>query len=534
MKKIQIYDTTLRDGSQGEDISFSLEDKLHILNKLDELGVDYVEGGWPGSNSKDIAFFRRAEEMKLKHARLAAFGSTRHPRQGVAHDKNLQALLEANTPVVTIFGKSWDLHVKVALGISLDENLNLIGESVQFLKSKGREVIYDAEHFFDGFKADAEYALATLEAAEGAGADLIVLCDTNGGTMTADLCEAFRAGAARVTRPLGIHTHNDCEMAVANSIAAVQQGAVQVQGTINGYGERCGNANLCSVIPNIELKLGLRAIGRENLKLLTEASHYVSELANLHHRQDLPFVGKSAFAHKGGIHVSAVVKESASYEHIDPALVGNERRVLVSELSGKASVLYKAAELGLEIDQSSPHAKLVVDKLKEMEHYGYQFEGAEGSFEILFDKLVHHTKDFFELDGFRVITEKKGANQPNSEAVIKLRVDGTEEHTAAEGVGPVSALDRALRKSLSTFFPCIGEIRLTDYKVRVLDAKAATDAKVRVLIETTDGHETWGTVGVSENLLEASWRALVDSITYKLKKEYGYGKREAAGGQAGR
>ncbi len=537
MKKIQIYDTTLRDGSQGEDISFSLEDKLHILKKLDDLGVDYVEGGWPGSNSKDIAFFHRAQELKLKHARLTAFGSTRHPRHAVAHDKNLQALLEANTPVVTIFGKSWDLHVKVALGISLDENLNLIRESVAFLKSKGREVIYDAEHFFDGFKADSEYALATLAAAEAAGADTIVLCDTNGGTLTADLVEAFRAGAKHVKRPLGIHTHNDCEMAVANSIAAVQQGAVQVQGTINGYGERCGNANLCSVIPNIELKLGMRAIGRENLKHLTEASHYVSELANLHHRQDLPYVGKSAFAHKGGIHVSAVVKESASYEHIDPAMVGNERRVLVSELSGKASVLYKAAERGLEIDQSAPHAKLVVDKLKEMEHYGYQFEGAEGSFEILFDKLVHHAKEFFDLDGFRVITEKKGANQPYSEAVIKLRVDGTEEHTAAEGVGPVSALDRALRKSLTTFFPCIGEIRLTDYKVRVLDAKAATDAKVRVLIETTDGHETWGTVGVSENLIEASWRALVDSITYKLKKEYGYRKKEvgkSADGQVGR
>jgi 2-isopropylmalate synthase len=344
--------------------------------------------------------------------------------------------------------------------------------------------------------------------------------------LTADLCERFQMASKHVKRPLGIHTHNDCEMAVANSIAAVQQGAVQVQGTINGYGERCGNANLCSVIPNIELKLGLRCIGRENLKHLTEVSHYVSELANLHHRQDLPYVGKSAFAHKGGIHVSAVVKEASSYEHVDPALVGNERRVLVSELSGKSSVIYKAAERGLEIDKSSPDAKLVADKLKEMEHYGYQFEGAEGSFEILFDKLVHHSKEFFELDGFRVITEKKGANQPYSEAVIKLRVDGTEEHTAAEGVGPVSALDRALRKSLTTFFPCIRNIRLTDYKVRVLDAKAATDAKVRVLIETTDGHETWGTVGVSENLIEASWRALVDSITYKLKKEYGY-RRQA-------
>jgi 2-isopropylmalate synthase len=527
MKKIQIYDTTLRDGSQGEDISFSLEDKLHIVRKLDELGVDYVEGGWPGSNNKDIAFFRHAQELKLKHAKLAAFGSTCHPRHSVTHDRNLQALLEANTPVVTIFGKTWDLHVKVALGISLEENLNLIRESVAFLKSKGREVIYDAEHFFDGFNADSAYALRSLKAAEEAGADTIVLCDTNGGTVTADLCEGFRMASKHVKRRLGIHTHNDCEMAVANSIAAVQQGAVQVQGTINGYGERCGNANLCSVIPNIELKLAMRSIGRENLKRLTEVSHYVSELANLHHRQDLPYVGKSAFAHKGGIHVSAVAKEASSYEHVDPAVVGNERRVLVSELSGKSNVIYKAAERGLEIDKSSPDAKLVVDKLKEMEHYGYQFEGAEGSFEILFDKLVHHAKEFFELDGFRVITEKKGASEPYSEAVIKLRVDGTEEHTAAEGVGPVSALDRALRKSLTTFFPCIRNIRLTDYKVRVLDAKAATDAKVRVLIETTDGHETWGTVGVSENLIEASWRALVDSITYKLKKEYGY--RPSAG-----
>jgi 2-isopropylmalate synthase len=531
MKKIQIYDTTLRDGSQGEDISFSLEDKLHIVKKLDDLGVDYVEGGWPGSNSKDIAFFHRAQELKLKHAKLAAFGSTRHPRHSLAHDRNLHALLEANTPVVTIFGKTWDLHVKVALGISLEENLELIRESVAFLKSEGKEVIYDAEHFFDGFKADSSYALATLEVAEEAGADTIVLCDTNGGTLTGDIGERFQVAAKKVKRPLGIHTHNDCEMAVANAIAAVQLGAIQVQGTINGYGERCGNANLCSVIPNVELKLGLHCIGRESLKRLTEVSHYVSELANLHHRQDLPYVGKSAFAHKGGIHVSAVVKEASSYEHVAPEAVGNERRVLVSELSGKSNVIYKAAERGLEIDKSSPDAKLVVDKLKEMEHYGYQFEGAEGSFEILFDKLVHHAKEFFELDGFRVITEKKGAHQPYSEAVIKLRVDGTEEHTAAEGVGPVSALDRALRKSLTTFFPCIRNIRLTDYKVRVLDAKAATDAKVRVLIETTDGHETWGTVGVSENLIEASWRALVDSITYKLKKEYGY-RRQASGARA--
>ncbi len=528
MKKIQIYDTTLRDGSQGENISFSLEDKLHIVRKLDELGVDYIEGGWPGSNSKDIELFHHGRELKLKHAKLAAFGSTRHPRHSVAHDPNIQALIEAHTPVVTIFGKTWDLHVKVALGISLKENLDLIRESVALLKSKGKEVIYDAEHFFDGFKADAAYALATLKAAEEAGADILVLCDTNGGTLTSDLRERFQTASQHVKTPLGIHTHNDAEMAVANSIAAVELGAVQVQGTINGYGERCGNANLCSVIPNLELKLGMHAIGKEKLKHLTEVSHYVSELANLLPRQDLAYVGKSAFAHKGGIHVSAVMKEASAYEHVDPALVGNARRVLISELSGRSNVIYKAEERGLKIDKASPAARVVVDKLKELEHFGYQFEGAEASFEMLFNKLVNDTKEFFELDGFRVITEKKGASQPYSEAVIKLRVDGTEEHTAAEGVGPVSALDRALRKSLTTFFPCIRDIRLTDYKVRVLNPQSATDAKVRVLIESSDGHDTWGTVGVSENLIEASWQALVDSISYKLKKEYGDRRRSGA------
>ncbi|HVA00954.1 MAG TPA: citramalate synthase [Terriglobia bacterium] len=532
MRKIQIYDTTLRDGSQGENISFSLEDKLHIVKKLDDLGVDYIEGGWPGSNAKDLELFLRGRELKLKHAKLAAFGSTRHPRHSAAQDPNLRALVEARTPVVTIFGKTWDLHVKLALGISLEENLDLIRESVAFLKSQGKEVIYDAEHFFDGFKADAAYALETLKAAEEAGADLLVLCDTNGGTLTSEISELFKAASHHVKTPLGIHTHNDSEMAVANAIAAVELGAVQVQGTINGYGERCGNANLCSVIPNLELKLGLHSIGKEKLKHLAEVSHYVSELANLPPRQDLPFVGKSAFAHKGGIHVSAVMKSAAAYEHIDPALVGNERRVLISELSGKSNILYKAVERGLKIDKSSPAAKLVVDKLKEMEHSGYQFEGAEASFEILFDKLVHNAKDFFELDGFRVITEKKGANSSSSEAVIKLRVEGQEEHTAAEGVGPVSALDRALRKSLTTFFPCIGDLRLTDYKVRVLNPQGATDAKVRVLIESSDGQESWNTVGVSENLIEASWRALVDSIAYKLKKEYGHkGKGSKAAAQ---
>lgn len=526
MKKIQIYDTTLRDGSQGEDISFSVDDKLHIARKLDELGIDYIEGGWPGSNFKDMAFFRRVPELSLKHARVSAFGSTAHPKNRVEDDNNIQALIDANTPVVTLFGKSWDLHVRVALGITLERNLELIRDSVAYLKSLGKEIIYDAEHFFDGFQADRDYALATLRAAELAGADMIVLCDTNGGTLTEQLRDRFLVVRQQFKTPLGIHTHNDSDMAVANAIVAIQHGAVHVQGTFNGYGERCGNANLCSVIPSIELKLGMRAIGKEKLRNLTEVSHYVSEIANMHHRQDFPFVGKSAFAHKGGIHVSAVMKEASAYEHIDPEVVGNERRVLISELSGKSNVLYKAERMGLQLDKASPGTQAVVNKLKELEHYGYQFEGAEASFEILFHKLMDQHREFFELDGFRVITERKGNNESTSEAVIKLRVDGIEEHTAAEGVGPVSALDRALRKSLTTFFPCIKDIRLTDYKVRVLNAKGATDAKVRVLIESSDGHETWGTVGVSENLIEASWLALVDSISYKLKKEYGSKKRE--------
>ena len=521
MKKIWIYDTTLRDGTQGENISFSVDDKLHIARKLDELGIDYVEGGWPGSNLKDLAFFQRIREVSLKHAKVAAFGSTCHPKNSVRSDTNLQALVEANTTVVTIFGKTWDLHVKVALGISLERNLELIRESVGYLKSLGKEVIYDAEHFFDGFRADPEYSLATLKSAEQAGADTIVLCDTNGGTLTEDIRDRLLAVSHSIKTPIGIHTHNDSDMAVANSIIAIRHGAVHVQGTINGYGERCGNANLCSVIPNIELKMGMRAIGTEKLHRLTEVSHYVNEMANLGHRQDLPFVGKSAFAHKGGIHVSAVMKDPSAYEHIKPETVGNERRVLISELAGKSNVLYKAERMGLKIDKSNSGTQAVVNKLKEMEHYGYQFEGAEASFEILFNKLLNQYSDFFELDGFRVITEKRGNHESTSEAVIKLRVDGIEEHTAAEGVGPVSALDHALRKSLTTFFPCIKEIRLTDYKVRVLNAKGGTDAKVRVLIETSDGQETWGTVGVSENLIEASWLALVDSINYKLKKEYG-------------
>ena len=531
--KIFTFDTTLRDGTQGEAVSFSVDDKLIIAQKLDELGIDYIEGGWPGSNPKDKDFFARAaKELKLNHARLTAFGSTRFAKNRVDQDRNVLALVESGTPVISIFGKSWDFHVTRALGISLEENLTIIAETVRYLKDNGKEVVYDAEHFFDGYTANRDYALKTLEAAKNAGADVLCLCDTNGGTLTGRLVEIVADVRRQFDGVIGIHTHNDSDVAVANTVAAVEAGATHVQGCMNGYGERCGNANLCSVIANIELKLGMTSIGKENLKRLTEASHYVSELANLLPRNEQAYVGKSAFAHKGGIHVSAVMKEAAAYEHINPEVVGNARRVLVSELSGKSNILYKAAERGLKIDKSSAAAKVVVDKLKEMEHYGYQFEGAEASFEVLFDKLVHETKELFDLDGFRVITEKKGAGESYSEAVIKLRVDGTEEHTAAEGSGPVSALDRALRKSLTTFFPCIRDVRLTDYKVRVLNSDGGTDAKVRVLIESSDGQESWGTVGVSENLIDASWQALVDSITYKLKKEYGSVKKGSSADDA--
>lgn len=515
--KIYIYDTTLRDGTQGEGINFSVEDKLAIAAKLDEFGIDYIEGGWPGSNPRDAEFFRRARELNFRHARLAAFGSTRHPQNSVESDANLRELVAAETPTVTIFGKSWELHVAKSLGISLEENLKLIRESVAFLKGFEREVIYDAEHFFDGYRADPDYALSTIRAAEQAGASTIVLCDTNGGSLPGPLSEAVAAARRAVSVRLGIHTHNDSELAVANAIAAVEAGAVHVQGTINGCGERCGNANLCSIIPILELKLGLQTVGREKLRMLTELSRYVSEIANLSHNPSLPFVGKSAFAHKGGIHVSAVLKDAATYEHIDPELVGNSRRVLVSDLSGRSNLAYKAKELGVEL--GATELRLLLEKLKELEFQGYSFEAAEASLVLLMHNLLGEQVEPFKLEGFRVVSEMRATGETASEATIKVRYGESSEHSAAEGVGPVHALDRALRKSLAKFFPSIREIELRDYKVRVLNARDGTAAKVRVLIESGDGQSTWSTVGVSENILEASWQALVDSIAYKLLKE---------------
>ena len=518
--RVRIYDTTLRDGTQGEGVAFSVEDKLMIARKLDELGVDYIEGGWPGSNVKDAEFFARARSLSLKHARLAAFGSTCHPRHRVEEDPNLAALLEAETPVVTIFGKTWDLHVTKALGIPLERNLELISASVAYLKSKGREVIYDAEHFFDGFHADAVYALETLLAAERGGADWLVLCDTNGGTLTSRLTAVIRQVMQSMRTPLGIHAHNDSDLAVANSIAAVECGAEQVQGTINGYGERCGNANLCSVIPALELKLDRETIGRERLSTLTQVSRCVAELANLPHPSGLPFVGRSAFAHKGGIHVSAVMRDPSTYEHIEPELTGNSRRVLVSDLSGKSNVLYKAAEMGIDVSGGPAKLQGVVDRIKQLEHDGFQFEAADGSFRLLLEEAMGGYHEFFSLESYQVTTGRAADGGLTAEATVRVALDGEVREASATGCGPVHALDRALRQSLSGAFECLAEVQLTDYKVRVLDADKATAAKVRVLIQSRDEQEAWSTVGVSDNVIEASWQALADSVNYKLHRAH--------------
>ncbi len=520
---VKILDTTLRDGSQAEGVTFSSEDKIKVAKALDAFGIHYIEGGWPGSNPKDMAFFEKIKTIDIRNAKIAAFGSTRRVNNKPDEDKNLLAIIETSAPVSTIFGKSWELHVKEALRISLNQNLEIIEDSCAFLKSKGKEVIYDAEHFFDGFKTNPSYAIETLEAAQRGGADIIVLADTNGGTLPHEISSIFKKVQKRITIPLGIHAHNDSDLAVAVSIEAVKCGAVQVHGTINGYGERCGNANLCSIIPIMKIKMGIDCIRDENLKKLSELSRYVCELANMTHVMKMPFVGESAFAHKGGIHVSAVMKNPKTYEHIDPETVGNIRRVLVSDLSGSGNIYYKASQFGIDLSSLEDHSKKtreILKKLKELEDSGYQFEGAEGSFEILLKKLINKFNDYFSLEGFRVITEKRGPkHNVLSEATIKVTVDGEKELTASEGVGPVNALDRALRKALTIFYPTLKEMRLVDYKVRVFETNQATEASVRVLIQSTDGADIWGTVGVSQNLIEASWIALVDSISYKLMKD---------------
>ncbi len=516
---VEAYDTTLRDGTQGEGVTFSADEKLMIARRLDELGVHYIEGGWPGSNPKDAEFFSRAGELHLKHARLVAFGSTRHPRNFVQDDANVKALIEAGTPVVTIFGKSWPLHVERALGISLEENLHLIDETIAYLKVHGKEVIYDAEHFFDGYAADPAYALRTLEVAQAAGADAVVLCDTNGGSMPDVVERATGVVRQRITVRLGIHTHNDCDLAVANTLAAVRAGATQVQGTINGYGERCGNANLCSVIPILELKMKKRVIGAEGLKRLPAAATYVAELANKTLRDESPFVGRSAFAHKAGIHVSAVMKEASTYEHMDPALVGNDRRVLVSELSGKGNLEYRLKELGLKGKLDSSGARELVRQVKEMESMGYDLEAAEGTLELLAREAQAPCAEFFRLQAFCVTSEKRLGSPPLSRAELTVEVNGRSGTWTAENSGPVHALDDCLRQSLSALYPSVKRVHLVDYKVRVLGASRGTASRVRVLVESGDGEKTWVTVGVSENIIEASWQALADAYQLWLLRD---------------
>jgi 2-isopropylmalate synthase len=518
VSQLVIYDTTLRDGTQREGLSLSADDKLRIAHKLDDLGVSYIEGGYPASNPKDALFFRRASEQAWKSAIICAFGMTRRKNVAASADSTMQALLAANTAAVAIVGKSWDLHVEKVIETTPEENLAMIADSVHYLRQRGRTVFYDAEHFFDGWRANPEYALATIATAAKAGAHTIILCDTNGGALPEQVAQAVRAAAAVVTTPLGIHAHNDGGVGVANTLAGVQAGCTHVQGTINGYGERCGNADLCSIIPNLELKLGYTCLPAGNLSRLTEISRFVAEVGNLPHDAHLPFVGQSAFAHKGGMHIDAIIKCEQSYQHIDPTLVGNSKRVLVSELAGKGSVVYKASEYGLSA-RSAAQARQVIGQIKELEQHGFQFEGAEGSFELLLRRAEPGYVAPFEMLDFTVLVEKRHGHRSDrllAEATVKLRVGDQVFHTAAEGDGPVNALDTATRKALLTFYPELSKVILTDYKVRILDGDAGTAAIVRVLITSREGISSWNTVGSSTNIIEASWLALTDSLEYPL------------------
>jgi len=524
--RLWIYDTTLRDGAQSEGLSLSVEDKLHIAHILDRLGVPFIEGGWPGANPKDVQFFWRLKEEPLAQAEVVAFCSTRRPGQRAAEDSTLQPILSAGTRWVTIFGKSWDLHVTEGLKTTLDENLAMIADTIEFLRSQGRRVIYDAEHWFDGYKQNPEYALKTIEAATRAGAEWLVLCDTNGGTLPHEVGQIVRELVGALPEmvdgeqslpQVGIHTHNDSGTAVANAIAAVMEGAQMVQGTINGYGERCGNANLCSVIPNVQLKLGYNCIPEEGIKQLTKSSRAISEIANLAPDESSPFVGLSAFAHKGGIHVSAVQRNPLTYEHIEPEAVGNLRRIVISEQSGLSNVLAKARSFGIELERDNPASRKILQKLKDLESEGYQFEGAEASFDLLMREALGERSHFFDLKGFQVHCDKSCREEEgNSLATVKVAVNGKDILEAAEGNGPVSAMDKALRKALENFYPAIVNFHLTDYKVRILDGKAGTEAKTRVLIESSDGHQHWTTVGVSTNIIEASYQAVVEALEYGL------------------
>jgi len=529
LSSLQLYDTTLRDGSQKEGISFSVADKLDIARKLDALGIHFIEGGWPGSSPKDTEFFNKARSLNLANAVLVAFGSTRKAEGKAETDANLLALVNAGVQAITIVGKSSDLQVTQVLETSLEENLSMIADSIRYLKAKGLTVFLDAEHFFDGFKSNPEYARRVLEVAAEAGADCLVLCDTNGGTLPNEITAAVEAAKQITTVPLGIHAHNDGELAVANTLAAVSAGASQIQGTINGYGERCGNANLCSIIPALKLKMGISCISDEQLARLTEMSRYVSEVANLAPDAFLPYVGSSAFSHKGGLHVAGMRKWTASYQHIDPTQVGNQSRVLVSELSGRGNILYKAREKGIDLPPQGKEAQKLLEEVKRLESRGFQYENAEASFELLLHRAKPDYQPPFELVDFMVLVERrrrpptqKSLEDTLSEAMIKVKVGGEIIHTAAEGDGPVNALDQALRKALLQFYPSLAQVKLVDYKVRILEESVGTASSVRVLIESSDGVEGWRTVGGSSNIIEASWLALADSVEYWLTKQQGH------------
>jgi len=518
-QKITIYDTTLRDGAQGEGVNFSLMDKLRIARKLDEFGMDYIEGGWPGSNPKDIEFFERMRNERLSHSKLCAFGSTRRPHRAAKDDDLIQQLLQAETPVITVFGKAWDFHVSHALKVSNEENLEMIHDTITFLKSRVDEVIFDVEHFFDGYKHNREYAMQCLKTAGEAGASVLALCDTNGGTMPMEMDAIMEDVVANIRTPIGIHTHNDSGCGVANALIAVQKGASQVQGTINGYGERCGNANLTSIIANLRLKMGRDCLLPESLSHLTALSQYIDETANLAPNTRAPFVGRSAFAHKAGVHVDAVLKHRSTYEHVEPELVGNTRRMLVSELSGGSTIVNKAAKHELDLTKSSPETRSLLKSVADLERHGYSFEGAEASFELLLMKTMGTYRKLFDLDGFRIIVEQRANETPITEATVKIKVNGEERFEVAEGDGPVHALDSALRKALLHFYPELAHIKLTDFKVRVVDTSDGTAAKVRTIIDSTDGSEVWSTVGVSENMVVASWKALVEGVVYGLLRK---------------
>jgi len=530
MITVQLYDTTLRDGAQEEGISFSVEDKLKICQKLDELGIDFIEGGWPGSNPKDSEFFAQARNLRLTHSTLVAFSSTRHVNSRAKEDLNLQALLQAKTKVVTIVGKAWDKQVTRVLETTLEENLSMITDSISYLRAKGLRVFFDAEHFFDGCRDNPEYALQVVVAAAKAGVECVILCDTNGGSLPQQIVEAIKAVKKASPVPLGIHTHNDAELAVANSLVAVEAGVIQVQGTINGYGERCGNANLCSIIPTLKLKMGIDCITGKQLNKLSDVSRYISELANMPHYDRLPYVGDDAFTHKGGIHVSGLIKWEDSYQHIKPSLVGNRPHVVVSELAGKGSIIFKAKERGMPIPKGKEIGK-VLEQIKLLEKQGFQYDVAEASFDLLLRRVQPDYRPPFELVDFMVVVEKRrrpptrgNQEEPLSEATIKVKVDNRVVHTAAEGDGPVDALDQALRKALLQFYPDLTVVKLIDYKVRILEETAGTASQVRVLIESSDGRENWRTVGSSTNIIEASWLALADSIEYWLTKQAGTAK----------